>query len=57
MTVDGFWTDTHQVTNAQYARFVEATRRVTTAAKPPLAEDYPAGARRDIPPPGPRARH
>jgi sulfatase modifying factor 1 len=37
--VDGFWIDETEVTNAQFARFVEATGYVTTAERPPdLAE-------------------
>jgi formylglycine-generating enzyme required for sulfatase activity len=32
--VDGFWIDPHEVTNAQFAEFVEATGYVTTAEKP-----------------------
>lgn len=41
VTVDGFWMDTLQVTNAEFGRFVEETGWVTTAEKPPRAEDYP----------------
>ncbi|WP_421992446.1 formylglycine-generating enzyme family protein [Qipengyuania sp.] len=33
-TVDGFWIDPHEITNAQFERFVEATGYVTTAEKP-----------------------
>ena len=32
--VDGFWIDQTEVTNAQFAAFVEATGYVTTAEKP-----------------------
>lgn len=32
--VDGFWIDTTEVTNEQFAAFVEATGHVTTAEKP-----------------------
>lgn len=32
--VDGFWIDPHEVTNAQFAEFVEATNYVTFAEKP-----------------------
>jgi len=35
VTVDGFWIDTHEVTNAQFARFVEETGYRTVAEKPP----------------------
>ena len=34
VTVKGFWIDEHDVTNAQFARFVAATGYVTTAEKP-----------------------
>jgi formylglycine-generating enzyme required for sulfatase activity len=37
--VDGFWMDQTEVTNAQFAVFVEATGYVTTAEKPPVAEE------------------
>lgn len=33
-TVDGFWIDRHEVTNRQYAQFVDATGYVTVAEKP-----------------------
>lgn len=37
--VDGFWMDEHEVTNAEFRRFVEQTGYVTTAERPPdLAE-------------------
>src|SRR5689334_2638115 len=32
--VDGFWIDEHDVTNAQFRKFVKATGYVTTAEKP-----------------------
>jgi formylglycine-generating enzyme required for sulfatase activity len=41
VSVDGFWIDTHLVTNQQFHRFVTATGYVTLAEKPPRAEDYP----------------
>ena len=41
VTVDGFWMDRAPVTNARFARFVEATGHVTFAEIPPRAEDYP----------------
>ena len=39
--VDGFWMDREPVTNARFARFVEATGHVTEAETTPKAEDYP----------------
>lgn len=33
--VDSFWMDEHEVTNAEFRRFVDATGYVTTAEKPP----------------------
>jgi len=40
----GFWIDAHEVTNAQFRRFVEATGYVTVAERPPV---WPEGA--DVP--------
>jgi formylglycine-generating enzyme required for sulfatase activity len=37
--VDRFWMDEHEVTNAQFRAFVEATGYVTTAEKAPTAEE------------------
>lgn len=39
--VDGFWMDKTEVTNAQFAKFVEATKYVTVAERVPKAEDFP----------------
>jgi sulfatase modifying factor 1 len=39
--VDGFWMDATEVTNAQFADFVQATGYVTVAERPPRAEDFP----------------
>lgn len=39
--VDGFWMDTTEVTNEQFAKFVKATGYVTIAEKAPRAEDFP----------------
>ena len=39
--VDGFWMDTTEVTNEQFARFVKATGYVTVAERTPRAEDFP----------------
>jgi formylglycine-generating enzyme required for sulfatase activity len=39
--VDGYWMDTTEVTNEQFATFVKATGYVTVAERKPRAEDYP----------------
>jgi formylglycine-generating enzyme required for sulfatase activity len=39
--VHGFWIDRYAVTNADFKRFVDATRYVTLAERPANAEDYP----------------
>ena len=39
--VDGFWMDRTEVTNAEFARFVDATKYVTVAERPLRAADYP----------------
>ncbi|MBL8267351.1 formylglycine-generating enzyme family protein, partial [Steroidobacter sp.] len=39
--VDGFWMDATEVTNAQFAEFVKATKYVTVSERKPKAEDYP----------------
>ena len=41
VTVDGFWMDCYPVTNARFARFVEATGYQTCAETVPDADDYP----------------
>ena len=41
VSVDGFWMDQFAVTNAQFARFVDATGYVTWAERPPDPADYP----------------
>ncbi|MGX9670823.1 formylglycine-generating enzyme family protein [Mycobacterium sp. HM-7] len=41
VTVDGFWIQPHQVTNADFAAFVEATGYVTVAERPLNPADYP----------------
>ena len=48
--VNGFWIDEHPVTNAEFARFVEATRYVTTAEKAPDWEEI----RKQVPPGTPK---
>ena len=39
--VDGFWMDEHEVTNAEFAQFVEATHYVTVAERPLNPADFP----------------
>jgi formylglycine-generating enzyme required for sulfatase activity len=41
VTVDGFWMDEHQVTVAEWRRFVKATGYVTMAERPLNPADYP----------------
>ena len=47
VTVHGFWMDKYAVTNEEFRRFVEETRYVTLAERPPTAEDYP-GAKPEL---------
>jgi formylglycine-generating enzyme len=42
--VDGFWMDKTEVTNEQFAKFVEATGYVTVAERKPRKEDYPGAS-------------
>ena len=44
VAVDGFWMDRYAVTNAEFARFVDATGYVTLAERPARPEDYPGAA-------------
>jgi sulfatase modifying factor 1 len=41
VTVDGFWMQPHQVTNAQFTEFVDATGYLTVAERQPDPADYP----------------
>jgi formylglycine-generating enzyme len=41
VAVDGFWIDKTEVTNDQFAAFVEATRYVTVAERTPTAAEFP----------------
>jgi formylglycine-generating enzyme len=41
VSVDGFWIQTHQVTNDEFAEFVSATGYVTIAERPLDPADYP----------------
>jgi formylglycine-generating enzyme len=50
MHVEGFWMDEHDVTNAEFAKFVEATGYVTTAEKRPDWEEL----KKQLPPGTPK---
>jgi len=41
VSVEGFWMDARPVTNAEFARFVEATGYITSAEHPADPADYP----------------
>ena len=41
VTVNGFWMDEHEVTNAEFAKFVKATGYITIAERPLDPTDYP----------------
>ena len=47
VVIDGFWMDTHEVTNRKFARFVEETGYVTVAERRAYLEDFdlPPGAK------------
>jgi sulfatase modifying factor 1 len=61
VAVDGFWIDKYPVTNARFARFVDATQHTTFAEIAPNPADYPgalphmlfAGSLVFVKPPGP----
>jgi formylglycine-generating enzyme len=50
VSIDGFWMDATEVTNAQFAAFVKATNYVTTAERKPdweeLKKELPAGTQK-----------
>ena len=48
--VDGFWMDETDVTNAEFAKFVAATRYVTEAELAPNAADFPGVPAKDLVP-------
>jgi formylglycine-generating enzyme len=50
ISVEGFWMDTHEVTNAQFAAFVKATGYVTTAERKPDWEEI----KKQLPPGTPK---
>jgi hypothetical protein len=47
VNVNGFWIDRHTVTNAEFARFVDATGYVTLAERPANPDDY-SGAKPEM---------
>lgn len=50
VSVDGFWMDATEVTNAQFALFVQATGYITIAERPLKPEDFPGMAPEDLKP-------
>jgi len=50
VSVDGFWMQTHQVTNADFAEFVSATGYVTVAERPLDPDDYPGAPPENLQP-------
>ncbi|WP_158800479.1 formylglycine-generating enzyme family protein [Pedobacter sp. L105] len=50
VTVDGYWIDQTEVTNAQFAKFVQATGYITTAERKPNWEDL----KKQVPPGTPK---
>jgi len=42
VSVSGFWIDTHEVTNMQFAKFVDETGYITVAEQSPDPADWPA---------------
>jgi formylglycine-generating enzyme required for sulfatase activity len=54
VSVRGFWMDATEVTNAQFAKFVEATGYVTVAERAPSLEAIMANVPPGTPPPDPK---
>ncbi len=52
VSVRGFWIDAHEVSNAQFATFVDATHYVTVAERIPNPADWPADVPEDFLKPG-----
>ena len=50
LQLDGFWLDTHEVTNAEFKAFVDATGYQTIAERTPTPEDLPGVPPEDLVP-------
>ncbi len=50
VSVDGFWMEAHQVTNTQFAEFIDATGYVTVAERPLNPADYPGAPPENLQP-------
>ncbi|WP_102144772.1 formylglycine-generating enzyme family protein [Mycobacterium hubeiense] len=50
VSVDGFWIQPYQVTNAQFAEFIAATGYVTVAERPLNPDDYPGAPPENLQP-------
>jgi formylglycine-generating enzyme required for sulfatase activity len=50
VSVDGFWIETRQVTNAQFEAFVDATGYVTVAERPLDPADFPGAPEENLQP-------
>jgi formylglycine-generating enzyme required for sulfatase activity len=50
VTVDGFWIDATPVTNAQFAKFVEAAKYKTVAERQPDPKDFPGAPAENLAP-------
>lgn len=48
VTVDGFWMDATEVTNAEFKKFVDATGYVTVAERAAAPQEFPEGVARDL---------
>jgi formylglycine-generating enzyme required for sulfatase activity len=50
--LSGFWIDTHEVTNAQFEKFIEETGYITVAERTPNPADWPVGVSAEFLKPG-----
>src|SRR5271170_2655341 len=50
VTVEGFWIDTFEVTNSQFARFSDETGYVTVAEQPPEQAAFPGAPTENLVP-------